>query len=50
MNVNDLARWIVEHGADKPDVPAEVGIPLYLPVPEFPAEPVPTEVEVNYQV
>ena len=44
----DLARWIVEHGADKPVAPpVENQIPLYLPV----AEPVaPKEVEVNYEI
>jgi hypothetical protein len=46
MNVNDLARWIVEHGADKPEVPAEVGVPLYLPVPEYPVNP--NQKEPNY--
>jgi hypothetical protein len=48
MNTNDLARWIVEHGADKPEIPAEVGIPLYLPVPELPTPP--TKKEIDYEI
>jgi hypothetical protein len=48
MNTNDLARWIVEHGADKPEVPAEVGIPLYLPVPEYPVNPNQKEPSYDY--
>lgn len=32
--IEDLARWIVEHGADRPPAFVEVGIPLYLP--EYP--------------
>lgn len=49
MNAND---WIVEHGADKPEYPAEVGIPLYLPVPELPAEKrdITSEYEIDYTV
>jgi hypothetical protein len=44
MNTNDLARWIVKHGADKPVKQPECGIPLYLPIPERPADkPVTTD-------
>ncbi len=39
MTAEELARWIVEHGADKPAPEVEVGIPLYLPVPELPVPP-----------
>ena len=49
MTINDLTRWIVEHGADKPAPEAEVGIPLYLPVPEIPAEP-PKPKEISYEI
>jgi hypothetical protein len=48
MNVNDLARWIVEHGADKPAEQPEVGTPLYLPVPEY--IPTPTKKEIDYEI
>ncbi len=47
----ELARWIVEHGVHKrPEVEREVGIPLYLPVPEYGPEPKEKKGEVTFEI